>query len=246
MSRLATIWRTRPGSASAGGSAGRRRRRAAGASRRSAGPSARPPRVRPRPTSIGRRLISTWSASIRATSSRSLTRSTSRSVERRMMSTNSRWRSVMALGRAREQLDEALDRGERTAQLVRGGGHEVALGPLEPGAFGHVAHRPHDAVGAGAERRGHDAERAPAVLDDRLAWPAPSASGGSGLVESVRPPARARARARSRGGSSAADRRGVGLGDDQPVAEALDRDRESPAARPRVAAAPAPAPRPSR
>ena len=49
VSRLATIWRTRPGSASASGSVGRRhRRRAAGAWRRSAGPSARRPRGPPR------------------------------------------------------------------------------------------------------------------------------------------------------------------------------------------------------
>ena len=35
-----------------------------------------------------------------------------------------------------EQLDEALDRRQRAAQLVRGGGDELALEPLEPDALG--------------------------------------------------------------------------------------------------------------
>ena len=77
-------------------------------------------------------------ASTRATSSRSLTRSTRRFVESRMMSTNSRCLGVERR-RRREQLDEALDRGQRRAQLVRRGRDELALEPLEPRALGHVA-----------------------------------------------------------------------------------------------------------
>ena len=68
-----------------------------------------------------------------------------------------------------EQFDEALDRGQRTAKLVRCGGHEIALGLLEPSALAHVAHRPDDAVGLTAKRRGGHRERTAAVLDDRLA-----------------------------------------------------------------------------
>ncbi len=53
------------------------------------------------------------------------------------------------LGAPFEQLDEALDRGQRAAQLVRGGRDELALGPLEPGTLGDVTHGPHDAVDLG-------------------------------------------------------------------------------------------------
>jgi hypothetical protein len=42
--------------------------------------------------------------------------------------------SAEGLGAA-EQLDEALDRRERAAQLVRGGGHEVRLHPVEARAL---------------------------------------------------------------------------------------------------------------
>ena len=54
------------------------------------------------------------------------------------------------LGRAVEQLDEALDRGQRAAELVRGGGDELTLGALEPSPLGDVADRPDDAVGLGS------------------------------------------------------------------------------------------------
>src|SRR5947209_15957139 len=67
-----------------------------------------------------------------------------------------------------EQLDEALDRGERAAQLVRGRGHELALGPLEPGPLAHVAHGPHHPGVGAAEAGGRDGQRSSAVLDQRL------------------------------------------------------------------------------
>ena len=100
-----------------------------------------------------------------------------------MMSTNSRWRSDMFSGRALQQLDEALDRGQRAAQLVRGGRHELALGPLQPGALGDVAHGPDDAVGLAARAGRGDRQRPAVVLDHGLPDQAAS-SGGSGLSRS--------------------------------------------------------------
>ena len=85
-----------------------------------------------------------------------------------------------ALGRALEQLDEPLDRGQRAAQLVRGGRDELALGALEPGALAHVADRPDDALVVGSELRGGHGERAPVVLDQHLAAAARIARAAAG------------------------------------------------------------------
>ena len=53
---------------------------------------------------------------------------------------------------AQQRLGEAVDRGQRRAQLVRDGGHEVALELLERAHLGDVAHREH-AARAGRRRR---------------------------------------------------------------------------------------------
>ena len=65
-----------------------------------------------------------------------------------------------------EQLDEALDRRQRAAQLVRCRRHEVALGLLEPRALGDVAQRPDDAAVGSREARGRDRERDIALTAD--------------------------------------------------------------------------------
>ncbi len=131
------------------------------------------------------------------------------------------------LGRALEQLDEALDRGQRTAQLVRGGRDELALGPLEASTLAHVPHGPHDSRVVVAEVGGGHSERAPVEIDQHLALQR-GLLGGQRAVLSVYvasdgelrdklgcPRVHGRDRARSR------------LGDDQRVAEALDRDRQA-------------------
>ena len=89
------------------------RRRAPARARRSAGAISAATSRTASATEIGRRWISSWPASTRATSSRSLTRSTSRLVDSRMTSTNSRWRSLSSV--EPEQLDEALDRRQRAS-----------------------------------------------------------------------------------------------------------------------------------
>ncbi len=106
-----------------------------------------------------------------------------------------------ALRRALEQLDEALDRRQRAAQLVRRGRDELALGALEPGALAHVADGPDDALVRAPELGGRDRQRAPVVLDQHLALER-GLLGGQWAVLAVDLAAdeRARARARSRAG----------------------------------------------
>ena len=158
----------RAGSASAARQlVGQLERRAAGPCRRCAGASASATSRTTSRRSMARRWTSTRPASTRATSSRSLTRSTSRLVDTATMSTNSRWRSRQRLVGG-QQLDEALDRGQRAAQLVRGGRDELALQPLQPRALGRVAHGPGDA-GVAGELRGGEDERAAVVLERDLA-----------------------------------------------------------------------------
>ena len=69
---------------------------------------------------------------------------------------------------ALEQLDEPLDRGEGAAQLVRGGGHELALGPLQTRTLAHVVHGPHHARALVAEAGRGNRQRASAVVDHLL------------------------------------------------------------------------------
>ncbi len=69
-----------------------------------------------------------------------------------------------------QQLHEALDRGQRAAQLVRGGGHEVALHPLQPRPLGDVADGPHQARAAGrGQAAGGGRQRPAADLDRHVA-----------------------------------------------------------------------------
>ncbi len=92
--RFVTIWRTRAGSASAGGRGSEicRSRRWRFSSSRACMSAATSSTVDRRSTL--RAWISNWPDSIRAMSSRSLTRSTSRSVDCRTIRMNSCWRSV--------------------------------------------------------------------------------------------------------------------------------------------------------
>ena len=77
-------------------------------------------------------------------------------------------REVVVLGRL-QQLDEALDRRQRAAQLVRRRRDEVALGLLEARALGDVAQRPDDAALGAREARRGDRDRDAVVLDGDLA-----------------------------------------------------------------------------
>ena len=153
-------------------------------------------------TAIGRRWISSWPASTRATSSRSLTRSTSRLVRQQ----DDVDELALALGRARSAPSSStkplIDVSGR-AQLVRGGRDELALGALEAGALGRVAHGQDDAVGAAAApiRAAVTASVRPSCVDldlraERLARAAAAARGRRRRCG----PARARARAPRRAG----------------------------------------------
>ena len=109
---------------------------------------------------------------------------------------------VLVVGRL-EQLDEALDRRQRAAQLVRRGGDEVALGLLQARALGDVAQRPHDAAVGARQARGGDGEREVALAPDRRprarARRRPAAAGcpGRGRARRRAAPGRARSRAGS-------------------------------------------------
>ena len=214
-----------PGRRARGRRPARRGRTAAGACPRSGARSAPPPRGPPRRGRSDGATISTRSASIRATSRRSLTSSV-KPVGRLEDDLDELALALAhALGRAVEQLDEALDRRQRAAQLVRGGRGELALGPLEPRSLGRVADRPHERRRLVGEHRGGHGQRAALVLDDRLARRARRRAAGSGLSgESTRSPTVER-RHEPRGARvDRGDRRRPGLGHDQRVAEALDRD----------------------
>ena len=98
------------------------------------------------------------------------------------MSRNSRWRSSRP-SPALQQLDEALDRGQRARSSCEAVATNSLLSALQPRALGRVAQRPDDAAPRPlAHPRGGDRQRAPAVLEHRPRRRAPRSSGGSGAV----------------------------------------------------------------
>ena len=224
----------------------RRRRRASGAWRRSAAPSARRRRAPPRRRRSAAAMISTLSASIRATSSRSLTSSTSLSVERRTMSMNSRWRSDMFSG---------LRSSSSTNPLIEVSGLRSSCEAVATNSLLARSRRARSVMSrtvqttpsSGAEPRGGDGQR----CVHRARSPSRSSSATSqrrqraAFAVDLLAAAEARGRARRRGGwwSRSCSSR---LGDDQRVAQALDRHRQALGAPPRSSPARWRGPRPSR
>ena len=88
-----------------------------------------------------------------------------------------------------EQLEEAAEREERRAQLVRGVGDELAAGAVEV----------REAQAHALERAGELAELVRAVIDDRLVE-APGGDPVGGELEAADPPREERSRPRSRAG----------------------------------------------
>ena len=155
MSRFVRIWRTRAGSASAGGSVAAQLELEllallvdARAHQR------RRPRGRPRARSVGA-AVDLDAARLDARDVEQVVDEVDEAVGRqRRRCRRTRAGASVSDSSAAQQLDEALDRGQRAAQLVRGGGDELALQALEPRALGRVAHRPGDAgVACRAARR---------------------------------------------------------------------------------------------
>ena len=133
---------------------------------------------------------------------------------------------VVVLGRL-QQLDEALDRRQRAAQLVRGGRDEVALGLLQARALGDVAQRP-DAC-----RRRRPARRAAVTAIVTPSWSivtSPACASPRARGSGLRGPCAAipgRSSATSSRGARVHRRDAVGgVADDEAVAEALHRRRQ--------------------
>ena len=222
MSRFVAIWRTRAGSASAGGrSRGSCRSSSCDLSAIRGSISVATSRTAST-TSVGRRWISNCPASMRATSSRSLTRSTSRFVERRITSRNSRCFSSSPSERDKSSTKPLIDvsglRSSCDAVATNSDLSRSSRARSEMSRIVHTMPSPSISAAVTARMRSSTSTRtSPRSASSRPGSGESAPSAGTPGSSDGHELARARVDRRDRA---------VRLADDQRVAEALDRDRE--------------------